>query len=32
MGVDIFNTDGLLVASHFKGHDLNGFAGAIKNL
>ncbi|MDR3292032.1 MAG: DUF362 domain-containing protein [Methanobrevibacter sp.] len=32
IGGDIFNADGLLVASHFKGHTLSGFGGAIKNL
>ncbi|KZX16524.1 NAD(P)H-quinone oxidoreductase subunit I, chloroplastic [Methanobrevibacter cuticularis] len=29
---DIINADGLLVASHFKGHGLSGFGGAVKNL
>ncbi|MDR2623990.1 MAG: DUF362 domain-containing protein [Methanobrevibacter sp.] len=32
IGGDIFNADGLLVVSHFKGHTLSGFGGAIKNL
>ncbi|MDR2545762.1 MAG: DUF362 domain-containing protein [Methanobrevibacter sp.] len=32
IGGDIFNADGLFVASHFKGHTLSGFGGAIKNL
>lgn len=29
---DIYNADGLLALSHFKGHGLTGFGGAIKNL
>jgi uncharacterized Fe-S center protein len=29
---DIVNADGMIVLSHFKGHELAGFGGAIKNL
>jgi hypothetical protein len=29
---DIVNSDFMLVLSHFKGHDLAGFGGALKNL
>lgn len=29
---DIHNADGLVVLSHFKGHELSGFGGAIKNV
>jgi uncharacterized Fe-S center protein len=32
IGGDIVNSDGLIVASHFKGHGLSGFGGAVKNL
>lgn len=29
---DIYNAPAMLVLSHFKGHELSGFGGAIKNL
>ncbi len=29
---DIYNADGMIVISHFKGHEVSGFGGAIKNL
>jgi uncharacterized Fe-S center protein len=29
---DIANADGMLCVSHFKGHEISGFGGAIKNL
>ncbi len=29
---DIHNSDGLVVLSHFKGHELSGFGGALKNV
>lgn len=29
---DIFDADAMMVVSHFKGHDLCGFGGALKNL
>lgn len=29
---DILNSDSLIVLSHFKGHGMSGFGGAIKNL
>ena len=29
---DIINADGMMVVSHFKGHEISGFGGAIKNL
>jgi uncharacterized Fe-S center protein len=29
---DIFDADAMIVLSHFKGHELAGFGGAIKNL
>jgi uncharacterized Fe-S center protein len=29
---DILNSDGMIVLSHFKGHEMAGFGGAIKNL
>ncbi len=29
---DIYNADGMVVVSHFKGHELTGFGGTIKNL
>jgi uncharacterized protein len=29
---DIYNADGLVVLSHFKGHELSGFGGALKNI
>jgi hypothetical protein len=29
---EFFNLDSLLVLSHFKGHELTGFGGAIKNI
>ncbi len=29
---DIDNADGLVVLTHFKGHELTGFGGALKNL
>jgi len=31
IGADIHYADGLVVMSHFKGHELSGFGGAIKN-
>jgi uncharacterized Fe-S center protein len=31
IAADIRNADGLVVLSHFKGHELSGFGGAIKN-
>ncbi|MFO8062286.1 MAG: DUF362 domain-containing protein [bacterium] len=32
IGSDIYYSDGLVIVSHFKGHDLSGFGGAIKNI
>lgn len=32
IGLEIANADALVVVSHFKGHELCGFGGAIKNL
>ncbi|MGC8658827.1 MAG: DUF362 domain-containing protein [Desulfomonilaceae bacterium] len=32
IGADIHYADGLVVMTHFKGHELSGFGGAIKNL
>ena len=32
IGSSIFNADALIVLSHFKGHELTGFGGAIKNV
>ncbi len=32
IGTDILNADSMMVFSHFKGHELTGFGGAIKNL
>lgn len=32
IGADIHYADGLVVMSHFKGHELSGFGGAIKNI
>lgn len=32
VAMDLFSMDSLLVLSHFKGHDLTGFGGAIKNI
>lgn len=32
LGSYIVNADGLVVISHFKGHEVSGFGGAIKNL
>lgn len=32
LGSDIFHADSMIVISHFKGHDLTGFGGALKNL
>lgn len=32
IGADIHYADGLVVLTHFKGHELSGFGGAIKNL
>lgn len=32
LAADIYYADGLVVISHFKGHELAGFGGAIKNL
>ncbi len=29
---EIYRADGLVVVSHFKGHELSGFGGAIKNI
>ncbi|OHD17804.1 MAG: 4Fe-4S ferredoxin [Spirochaetes bacterium GWD1_27_9] len=29
---DIVNADGMVCVSHFKGHEISGFAGTIKNL
>lgn len=29
---DIYNADALVVLSHFKGHELSGFGGALKNV
>lgn len=29
---DILNSDGMVVLSHFKGHGMSGFGGALKNL
>lgn len=32
VAADIFDMDSLIVLSHFKGHNLTGFGGAIKNM
>lgn len=32
IGSNIFNADALIVLSHFKGHEMTGFGGAIKNV
>ena len=32
IAADIHNSDGLVVLSHFKGHELSGFGGALKNV
>ena len=32
IGSDIFHADAMVVLSHFKGHKLTGFGGALKNL
>lgn len=32
IGGEIVNADAMVVVSHFKGHELSGFGGAIKNL
>jgi len=32
IAADIHNADGLVVVSHFKGHELAGFGGALKNV
>lgn len=32
IGMDIQQADGLVVLSHFKGHEVSGFGGAIKNV
>ncbi|WP_300666974.1 DUF362 domain-containing protein [Desulfoluna sp.] len=32
IGADIYHADALVVLSHFKGHKLTGFGGALKNL
>ncbi len=32
LAADIYYADGLVVLTHFKGHELAGFGGAIKNL
>lgn len=29
---DIYNADGMIVISHFKGHEVSGFGGTIKNI
>jgi uncharacterized Fe-S center protein len=32
VGADIHNADAMVVLTHFKGHELSGFGGAIKNV
>lgn len=32
IAADIHNADGLVVLTHFKGHELSGFGGALKNV
>jgi len=32
LGSEIVRADGMIVVSHFKGHEVSGFGGAIKNL
>ena len=32
IGSEIFHSDGIISVAHFKGHDLSGFGGTIKNL
>jgi len=32
LATDIVNSDGMVCFSHFKGHEVSGFGGAIKNL
>jgi hypothetical protein len=32
IGSDVLHADGLISAAHFKGHELSGFGGTIKNL
>ena len=32
LAADIINADGMVCVSHFKGHEVSGFGGAIKNL
>jgi len=32
IGADIVKADGLICVSHFKGHELSGFGGTLKNL
>jgi len=32
IGTDIYHADAMVVVSHFKGHELSGFGGALKNL
>lgn len=32
VAADIQNSDGLVVLTHFKGHELSGFGGALKNV
>ncbi len=32
IGEEVFNADAMIAVSHFKGHELTGFGGAIKNL
>lgn len=32
IGEEVFNADAMFAISHFKGHELTGFGGAIKNL
>ncbi len=32
LAADILNADGMVMVSHFKGHEISGFGGAVKNL
>jgi len=32
IGYEIFHSDGIISVAHFKGHELSGFGGTIKNL
>ncbi len=32
IGAEILNADSMIVLTHFKGHELSGFGGALKNL